>query len=616
MKCFNHKIFTLVAVLFIMAAVSASAKVTFQLVPRQNVVSGQNFQVTLRLSIQDEDINDVAMPKAPEIAGCRLLSGPNATTSQMSQTIINGKSSSQAVIDLVCIYNAGKQGKVKVPSVAINVGGKTYRSNEGSFEILPPDANSHASGSSPSGASAVPNAPSGKDFFVRVTFSKSSVYEQEGVIAVTKLYRPNDRKFSLRLEAVPKTPVYEGFLSEDLQAYPEGQLENYNGKNYITYELARVLLFPQKAGTLKVTSGTYTLSIQEQTGFIRMHGFATPRYEEYEMTTPLATGTLRVEALPEPRPVNFIGAVGNYSLSTQLVPDQLRTNESATYTLTFKGTGNVKYLTMPTVEFPSTFDKYTAKTDVKANISGQTYTGTYSVEYPIVPQEVGQFEIPEQTFSYFNLNTKKYETLTAPAYNINVAKGSGVATAVEQKKVDTSMDDILHIRPLPATLGTVSEPIFPHLWYWALWVLVALGLLTAIFVYRRHLKLVADVTGRRMAKANKVAAKRFKVAASLMKSHQSEKFYEELARALKGYLGDKLSLPTSQLITETLQERLASYGASEETIKEVIFVLNECEMARFTPSQSDNAMHDLYDRASSAIKSIEDMKPVKTVNVK
>lgn len=610
MKSLNHKILLFILAFFLMAGMNAFAEVSFKLVPRQNVVSGQNFQLTFRLTIVDEDIDNVSMPKAPEISGCRLLSGPNATTSQMSQTIINGKSSTHAVIDLVCIYNAGKQGAVKVPSVSINVGGRNYHTAEGSFSILPPDAN--AGSSQPGGAMpSVANAPSGKDFFVRVIFSKSSVYEQEGVVAITKLYRPNDRKFSLSLEAVPKMPVYEGFLSEDLEAAPDGQLENYNGKNYITYELSRVLLFPQKAGNLKVTSGTYTLKIQEQVGLIRMHGFATPRFEEYQMTTPMASGTLKVNALPEPRPADFIGAVGNYTLSTSLTPEQLRTNESATYTLNFKGTGNVKYLTVPTVNFPPTFDKYTAKTDVKANISGQTYTGQYIIEYPIVPQEVGETEIPQQTFSYFNLATKKYETLTAPAYNCNVAKGSGVATVVEQKQIDTTMDDILHIRPLGTSLEGVKEPVFNKFIYWILWITVACALLIAIFVYRRHLKLAADISGRKYARANRVASKRFKIAAKYMKAHQSDKFYQELANALKGYLGDKLSIPPSQLISETMAERLTDYGVSEETVNEVLYVFNECEMARFTPSQSDNAMHELYDKASAAIKSIEDTKPQK-----
>jgi len=583
------------------------AKVSFHLVPRQNVVSGTNFLISLRLTIENEDVNDISMPKAPELKGCRLLSGPNATTSQMQQTIINGKSSTYAVIDLVCYYRAGNPGTVKIPSVTLNVAGKSYRSGEGSFEILPPDASSSAQGAASGSAVA---GSSAKDFFVRVIFSKSSVYEQEGVIAITKLYRPNDRKFSLKLEAVPKTPVYEGFLSEDLQPNPDGQIENYNGKNYVTYELSRVLLFPQKSGTLKVQSGTYTLLIQEQVGYIRMHGFATPRYEEYSYTTPLVNGMLNVKALPEPRPADFIGAVGNYSLSYKLTPDpaELRTNESSTYSLTFKGTGNVKYLTLPTVNFPATFDKYTAKSDIKANISGQTYTGSYTADFPIVPQEVGKFEIPQQTFSYFNISTHKYEQLSVPAIPVNVARGAAVASSVEQKAVDTSMQDILHIHSLPASPGALTRPVFLYGWYWCMWCAVVLTLIMSIIIYRRHLKLAADVTGRRVARANRMASKRFKAAARFMKMHQDDKFYEELARAFKGYIGDKLGIAPSQLISDTISEKLIARGVSAEVVDSVLRVLDECEMARFTPTQSDSAMHDLYNQASAAIKSIEDSR--------
>ncbi len=606
---FNNRIFTLFA-LMIISVMSLCAKVSFQLVPRQNVVSGTNFPISLRLTVENEDIDEISMPKAPELKGCRLLSGPNATTSQMQQTIINGKSSTYAVIDLVCYYRAGNPGKVKIPSVTLHLGGKSYSSGEGSFEILPPDATSSAQGSAGSQASGVGGSSesSARDFFVRVIFSKSSVYEQEGVIAITKLYRPNDRKFALQLEAVPKTPVYEGFLSDDLNTNPEGQIENYNGKNYITYELARVLLFPQKSGKLKVQSGTYTLRIQEQVGLIRMHGFATPRYEEYSYTTPLVNGVLDVKALPEPRPADFIGAVGDYSLSYKLVPDQLRTNESATYSLTFKGTGNVKYLTTPTVQFPATFDKYTAKSDIKTNVRGQTYTGSYTVEYPIVPQEVGDYEIPSQTFSYFNLANHRYEQLNVPAIPVDVARGAAVASSVEQKTVDTSMQDILHIHALSQKPDVLGAPVFFTGWYWCLWTAVALALILSIVFYRHHLKLAADVTGRRVARANRVASKRFKTASRFMKAHQDDRFYEELARALKGYLGDKLGMAPSQLISDTISEKLMAKGVQTEAIDSVLRVLDECEMARFTPTQSDSAMHELYNQASAAIKSNEDSK--------
>lgn len=588
---------------------SAFAKVTFQLIPRQNVISGTNFQITFRLTVEDESLSNISMPQAPALEGCKFLSGPNQTTSQRFTQIINGRESSSAMIDLTCLYRAGDPGKVKIPPVTINIGGKAYTSGEGSFEILPPDANSNSNSAQGNigGSQSAPQANL-SEYFVRVIFSKSSVYEQEGVIAITKLYRPANNRTGIRLEAVPRMPVYEGFLSDDLDANPEGQVENYNGKNYFTYELSRVLLFPQKSGTLKVTSGTYTLKIQEQVGYIQMHGFPTARYQEYTYTTPLTTGTINVKALPEPRPLDFCGAVGNFSVTANLTPEQLRTNESATYSLTFKGNGNVKYLTVPTVEFPSTFDKYSSKTDIRASVSGSTYTGSYTVDFPVVPQEVGEYTIPEQTFSYFDLSSQKYVQVSVPAFPVDVKRGATVAVASEQKEVDASMNDILHIKPLGETIVPVAQPVFSTWWYWLVWSLALLFIVIVFFVYRHQMKLAADVAGRRNARANRVANKRFKAAAAFMKSHQDEKFYDELARALKGYIGDKLGIAPSGLISDTIAEKLSAYGASQETVGSVLHVLDECEMARFTPTRSDGAMKDLYQTASAAVKSIEDVK--------
>ncbi|MDE6301315.1 MAG: BatD family protein [Muribaculaceae bacterium] len=604
----------------ILLPVSVQAEVKFQLLPRQNVIANQSFPLTFRLTLENESTRDITMPKAPELEGCRLLSGPNSTSSQQQETYINGKRTSLVIIDLTCVYRARSEGKVTVPPVSINVGGKTYSSNSSSFEILPPDSdpsagnygNGRPSGNTPgasaTGTTAANSTASAKDFFVRVFFSKSSVYEQEGVIAITKLYRPASHKFSLNLEAVPRTPVYEGFLSEDLEANPEGQIENYNGKNYITYELSRVLLFPQKAGELKVTSGVYTLKIREQTGTMSMGWFGTATYDDYSYTTPMTTATLHVKALPEPRPADFCGAVGSFSLESSLSPEILRTNESATYSLIFKGSGNVKYLTVPTVEFPVTFDKYSAKTDVNARVSGQTYAGTYRVDYPLVPQEMGNYAIPAQTFSYFNLQTGHYETLSTETFDVKVERGSTVSVASEQKAIDAEMNDIVHIHSLPSTIARTPDTIFGRWWYWSLWGLVFISLVIAVIAYRRYIRLSSDVTGRKEAKAGRVAEKRLKSAAACMKNHDSQKFYTELASALKGYISDKLAMPQSQLISAAISEKLARAGVGEQTITSVLDVLDQCEMARFTPSDSEKAMQDLYTQASVAVKEIEEAK--------
>ncbi|MDE6317828.1 MAG: BatD family protein, partial [Muribaculaceae bacterium] len=347
------------------------------------------------------------------------------------------------------------------------------------------------------------------------------------------------------------------------------------------------------------------------TGTVSMGWFGTPTYEDYSYTTPMTTATLRVKSLPEPRPADFCGAVGNYSLEASLHPELLRTNESATYSLSFRGSGNVKYLTVPTVDFPLTFDKYTPKTDVNARVSGQTYAGTYKVEYPIVPQEMGKFTIPAQTFSYFNLQSGKYETLTAHEFEVKVERGAAVSVSTEQKAVDAELNDIVHIHPLSDNLAPSPETIFGRWWYWSLWILALAALIGALLCYRRYIGLTADVAGRKEARAGRVAERRFKVAASFMKKHESEHFYAELANALKGYIGDKLGLQPSQLISSTISEQLASIGVSEEAVKSVLDVLDQCEMARFTPSDSDKAMQDLYNQASIAIKDIEEAKKPK-----
>lgn len=609
--------YIILALFFAFICVAGYAKVSFELVKRQNVIAGDKFNLTFRIIVENENLpSDTRMPQAPELAGCTFISGPNTTSSQQQTQIINGQATSMTIIDLGCVYRAGdKPAKVTIPPVSISVGGKKYTSRQGAFEILPPDQR-QSSQTNPYSPYQPANPPqssksdvnAGKEFFVRVIFSKASVYEQEGIIATTKLYRPNSYKFSLGLDAVPKNPVYEGFLSEELEPNPEGQIENYNGNNYITYELSRVLLFPQKSGKLQVHSGSYTLSIREQVGVISMHGFPTARYEDYSYTTPVTTATLNVKSLPEPRPADFCGAVGSsFSLQAALSPTQLKTNESAKYTLTFSGTGNVKYLTVPDLQFPPTFDAYSPTTDVNTRVSGQSFSGSYKIDYPLVPQEVGNFEIPQRTFSYFNLSTGKYEPLTAQGFTIDVKRGAPVATTTEQKALDTEMKDILHIHQLPSAPTAADAPVALQWWYWALWVLVALILGATVAIYRRHIRLEADVVSRKMSRANRLAAKRFKAADKLMKAHD-ERFYDELAMALKGYLSDKLSIAPSALISSTIQDKLTELGASQDTINSVIGVLDDCEMARFTPNKSESAMHDLLITATSAIKQIESLK--------
>ncbi|MDE6110076.1 MAG: BatD family protein, partial [Muribaculaceae bacterium] len=360
------RIFLSVALL-LMGVSSAMAEASFKVVPPGNVVEGRKFSLTFRLT--DGEAN---APKAPVLDGCTLLYGPSVST--MSSTeIINGRMSSSTSIDYSFIYSADKAGTVTVPAVTVNAGGHSLSSRSVTFKVLPPDRNAAAGAAAGQGSNPreqVQQADASQrispdDLLIRISFNKTHVYEQEAVIATIKVYTTTD----ITSIMPKKQPVFEGFLSEELPVTLEPETEHYNGRNYTTAVLKRCLLYPQKSGRLTVNSGQYDVVVRTYET-VNMGYFMTRRPVQQTVTTNSNQATLNVEALPEPRPEGFNGAVGSFSVSTELSPEVLRTNEAATYSYIVKGTGNIKYLTAPTIEFPAGFDRYTPKTEVEPRVGG------------------------------------------------------------------------------------------------------------------------------------------------------------------------------------------------------------------------------------------------------
>ncbi len=595
-------LFTLIA----LATISSAFAQSFSLVQPRNVVEGRNFNITFRLS--DGEGN---APEAPQLSGCTLLYGPSTSTMQSTQ-IVNGKMSSSYSVDYSFVYRADKAGEVEVPAVSITCDGKTLQSKPAKFQILPPDRQQSQGGAAAQpqmGHNDVSAPTSGQvskdDLLVRVFFSKSSVYEQEPVVATIKVYT----KYDISSFMVTTQPAFEGFLTEELPVGQETSIEHYNGSNYHTAVLKRLLLYPQRSGKLNVNSGKYDVTVV-QYEVVNMGFFRTQRPIECQVTTSSNAASLQVNPLPEPRPAGFSGAVGKFTVETALDNELLRTNEAAIYTYTIKGRGNIKYLSEPVVQFPAGIDTYTPKTDIDASIiGGSNMSGIYKTDFTFVPQEVGAFEIEGTDFVYFNPATHQYETVDVPDMPIRVLKGSSAAVAVSQNDIDQSIDDILHIKPIkPADQRMEVYYHFSSAAYWLAYLFVALVLLVIIVVYRRHIRLEADVAGRKLAKASRVATKRLKAARGFMDRHENDKFYASLSSALWGYLSDKLSISASQLTRDNISSKLEAYGLAEDKIKDVVDVLDQCEMARFTPTHSDDEVAELYSKASQAINSIESKK--------
>ncbi len=603
MKISRFRLHILLMVLVLAGSLAATAQ-QFTLVQPRSVVEGRNFNLTFRLT--DGEAN---APSAPQLPHCRLLYGPSTSTMQSTQ-IVNGKMSSTYSIDYTFVYRAEEPGEVTVPEVSISCEGKTLRSRTATFNILPSDSPVPASsGGSQSGrnvqaddySTQTPGAVGKDDLMVRVSFSKSKVYEQEPVVATIKVYT----KYDISSFIVNTQPAFEGFLCEELPVNLEMNLEHYNGQNYHTAVLKRLLLYPQKPGKLSVNSGKYEVTIvQYET--VNMGFFRTQRPVERKLMTSSNAASLTVESLPEPKPAGFNGAVGSFTASANLSPELLKTNEAATYTYTIKGTGNIKFLNTPEVEFPAGIDVYTPKNDIDARVSGANMTGSHTTIYTIVPQEQGSFTIPGLPFVYFDPDKHEYRTVDIPAMDIKVARGASTSSTVpEQKAINTEINDILHIHPLKAGMRKAPSYIVDSVWYWSIYAALAIGLVAVVLIYRRNIRLNADVAGRKLARAARVANKRLKEARGYMQAHEGEKFYESLSQALRGYLGDKFGIAPSQLVRENIASRLEERGASAETIQEVLEVLDTCEMARFTPMGSDTEMSAMYNKAVEAIRSIE-----------
>ncbi len=588
------------------AVLAAAAQASFDLVPPRNVVEGRNFTITFRLSNAE-----AGEFEAPELDGCRLLYGPAVSTMQSTQ-IVNGRLSSSRTVDYTFTYRAERAGSVNVPSIALRTDAGTLRSGAARFEILPPDNNSNSDGKQNGGGRAdmTPTQGNGRisadDLLVRVFFSKNSVYEQEPVVATIKVYTKYD--ISSFLPTVQ--PAFEGFLTEELPVDMNVSIEHYNGQNYHTAVLKRLLLYPQRSGRLSVNTGKYNVTIvQYET--INMGFYRTSRPVEREITTTSNAAAIQVRPLPEPRPADFSGAVGQFSVSVSLDPELMRTNEASIYSYKISGTGNIKYLSPASMEFPTGIETYTPRTNIDAHLigGGSNMSGTFITDFTIVPMEVGNFTIEGKPLVYFDPAAGEYRTAAVDDMPIRVLRGNGAAGPVEHTNVAHEIDDILHIHASDISQQHSSiHYTFDNPAYWIVYLLAAAALTSTVILYRRRIRLNADARGRRLAKAGRVAAKRLKTAKTAMDAHQPDAFYSSLAAAIWGYLSDKLGITASQLTRDNIAGRLTDYGLTQERTDDILDVLDRCEMARFTPAGSDQEMADIYSKASDAVAAVENVK--------
>lgn len=591
---------TLILLMFALTLQALGADVNFTVKAPGRTYEGERFAVTYRLT----NARGSELQVQP-IDGCKLLYGPAQSTSQ-SYEVINGRATSSSATEYTYYYRAEKSGSYTIPAATVVADGKRYSTKPVQFIVHTADERNTPASQRPVAVDDVDSQAAGRrvnadDVFVRIILSKSTAYEQEAIACTIKLYT----KYSISSFMPTRQPAFDGFLIQELDVQPSlNQQETYRGQEYMTAVLKQCIIFPQKSGHLTINSGNYDISVVQYEN-VNMGMFQVRQPREQKIKVSSNSASIDIKPLPAPRPDGFSGAVGTFTVDSRLVGNTFRTNDPATLIYSISGTGNIKYLKEPRIDFPSEFELYSPKSDIQTRVNGNEVSGTMTVEYTFVPQSVGNFTIGSDRFVYFNPATAQYVTLTTPTYPIKVAKGlSTPAASEDQKAIENKNSDIRHIY-----LGD-KNPSFSHalvvceVYYWILYLIIAVVAIAVIVLNRNAARRNADLNGLRNARANKVARRRLKTAEKYLKSQDADKFYEEMLRALWGYLSDKLSIPGSQLTRQTIAETLSSKGYPADVIDPLINVIDDCEMARYTP-ESSSRMDTVYTAGAEAINNIE-----------
>ncbi len=565
-----------------------------------DVSVGEQFRLTYTISTQDVAGFTVgSIPDAFEV-----LIGPTQSFQSSFQSI-NGHTTSSRTITYTYVLYANKKGSFTIPAASIYVGKKKLTSNSVRVNV----------GGGASGSSNRQGTPrshsssrriSGSDLFIKVSASKSRVHEQEPILLTYKVYTLVDLT-----QLTGKMPDLKGFHTQEIQLPQQKnfKIETFNGRPYKTVTWSQYVMFPQMTGKLDIPSITFNgvVALQDRSvdPFEAFFNGGSG-YVEVKHSLKAPGVSLQVDPLPA-RPSGFSGGVGVFDMSATVSASSVKTNEPVTVRVTVSGIGNLKLIKAPVVKFPKDFDTYDVKTTDKTKLTVNGVEGSVVYEYLAVPRNQGQFKIPAVEFIYYDVKTDSYRTLKSDAFTLDVDKnpkdaaysgGSGTGAGTQQDM------DIRDIRYDSVDTGD-------GIGWWSSEYKMTMGLFVLLFIAlaiaRRYVGRVgADDEGSKMRKANKVATRRLKKAKRLMLENKQDEFYDEVLRALWGYIGNKLNIPVEQISRDNISQKLSEKNVGEGIISEFIGALDECEFARYAPGDAKGNMTKTFDTAMGVITKIED----------
>lgn len=552
----------------------------------------------------------------------QLVWGPQKGSSSSIQ-IINGKRSSSHQTTFTYILIPKATGTFQLPVATALLSGDRISSTQASIQVVSDGASSSRSsgqnGGKSSGGGQTSSTGSGEissnDLFMRLSLSRTEVVIGEPITATLKIYQ---RANVVGFENA-KFPTFNGFWSQETYVPNniEFKRESLDDKIYNTAVLRTYVLIPQQSGAITIDPAELVCLVNIRTAPSTSNSlFDSFFQDEYRtirkrVTTPAVK--VKVNPLPAGQPASFGGGVGNFGISARLTTDNLKTHDAASLVITVSGRGNVALLEEPKVNFPPDFEVYDTKTTENTDKSNGGTSGSKSFEYPFIPRSHGDFTIDPVEYSYYDVNAGKYVTLRTEPLHVKVAKGKGgdstpvttVNSGVERKDVKSLADDIRFIFTGKPGLSGSGSFFVGSVFFWILLALMILGATSVYLAFRKVAAMRADVAGTKNRRATKMAQKRLKLAGEYLDKNLYTAFYEELHKALIGFVSDKLNMDMSEISKDNIASALTEGGVSEEQTKAFTDLLDACEFARYSPDGGNEAMRSHYDAALKVISSID-----------
>jgi hypothetical protein len=567
------------------------------------VRTGQQFSVSWTINSGGGDFSE------PSFENFYKLMGPQTSYSSSTQ-IINGKITRETTYTYVYYLQALKEGRFVIPPAKFTFKNKTYNSDSLRIEVTGSNAPQPKLQSAAKNNSNEPVEENGDDVFVNLVLDKKEVFLGEHIVATVKIYSKVDISGINEI----KFPGFEGFLKTDLNTPQLTSLkrENVNGTIYGTGVVQQFLLYPQISGEMNIDPVQISVLIQQKTG--QSDPFFGDFFSTYT-TVPKAVFSkalkVKVNPLPGIKPADFSGIVGTASLTASLNKDSVNVNDAVNLKLVISGTGNLKLANAPEMRLPADLEVYDPKVtdDLKNGMNGTS--GQKTFEYLLIPRHYGDFTIPPVSYSYFNISAKKYETLKTPELHFYARKGTDqnagitVYGGVSKEDVKYLGKDIRFIKSDPGLLKKSGNMLSSKRSFYSTYAFALILFLVILFIRKEHIRRNADLTTVRNRKAGKVAGRRLKEAEKCLKDKQTDKFYEEILKAIWGYLSDKLNIPVSELTRNSAVNSLTVTGIQEEEINNLASILDTCEFARFAPSSSEAEAEKIYEGASKFIRFVE-----------